>query len=300
MKHSFKEWMVVTRYWSFPVSTMPVLATFAYLFSQGLLPPGFLPYIILILSLLGVVLLHSAGNVLSDFYDYLSGVDNENAFAVPNLVFHKFEPKEYLRFSIVLFACGITVGVAISLLSGPGLLIIGGTGVLLTALYSFFKYNALGDLDIFIIFGITTVLGASYALTGTFLIKPLILSLPIGIITVSVLHANNTYDTNSDRAAGIKTFAMLIGEKPSSVLYCVYMVIPFICIIAAVAAGYLHYLALVSLLAFIPALKNIKQASQYDRKGLEAMKGLDQASAQLQLAFSGLLSLSLIVAGLIW
>ena len=78
------------------------------------------------------------------------------------------------------------------------------------------------------------------------------------------------------------------------------MVIPFICIIAAVAAGYLHYLALVSLLAFIPALKNIKQASQYDRKGLEAMKGLDQASAQLQLAFSGLLSLSLIVAGLIW
>lgn len=93
MKHSLKEWFVVTRYWSFPVSTMPVVATFAYLFSMGMLPGGFKPWAILLLSLLGVVLLHSAGNVLSDWADYRSGVDNETAFAVPNLVFHRFEPE---------------------------------------------------------------------------------------------------------------------------------------------------------------------------------------------------------------
>ena len=43
MKHSLKEWFVVTRYWSFPVSTMPVVATFAYLFSMGMLPGGIKP-----------------------------------------------------------------------------------------------------------------------------------------------------------------------------------------------------------------------------------------------------------------
>ena len=299
MKHSVKEWFVVTRYWSFAVSTMPVIATFAYLFSKGLIAGGFRPWLILILCLLGVVLLHSAGNVLSDWFDYRSGVDNENAFAVPNLVFHKFEPKEYLRFSIILFIVGIIVGLIIMKMSGLGLLWIGGIGVLLTMLYSYLKFNALGDLDIFIIFGVLTVLGTAYAVTGKFCPEALVLSLPIGIITVSVLHANNTYDTNSDRAAGIKTFAMAIGLKSSSILYRAYMVIPFLCVIVSVIAGWLHPLALLSLLAAVPAWKNFKKASGFDKEGLEAMSGHDQASAKLQMVFSGLLSIGLFIAGLL-
>ena len=295
-KHSFKDWFTVTRYWSFPVSTMPVLATFAYLFSENLLPGGFKPYLVFILCLLGVVVLHSAGNVLSDWFDYKSGVDNENAFAVPNLVFHHFEPKEYLNFSIILFVIGVLIGVCIALLSGPVLWIIGGVGVLLTILYSFLKYHALGDLDIFIIFGILPVIGTAYAVTGVLHWDALVLSLPIGIITVSVLHANNTVDTVSDGAAGIKTFAMLIGGKASSVLYAAYMVIPFLCIIGAVAVGRLHPMALLCLVAAIPAWKNLKQACGYYKLGIEALKGLDQGSAKLQMAFSVLLSAGLFIS----
>ena len=295
-KHSFKEWFAVTRYWSFPVSTMPVLASFAYVFSKGLLPGGVMPWVIFVLCLLGVVLLHSAGNVLSDYYDFKTGVDNENAFAVPNLVFGKFQPIEYLTFSIILFIAGVTVGAVIAILSGPALWIIGGVGVLLTALYSFLKYHALGDLDIFIIFGILPVLGTAYAVTGELHWDALVLSIPIGIITVSVLHANNTFDTETDRAAGIKTFGMLIGGKVASVLYAAYMVIPFACIIAAVATGQLHFMALLCLVAAIPAWKNFRQACTYDKAGLDAMKGLDQASAKLQLVFSVLLSVGLFLS----
>lgn len=299
MKHSLKDWVVATRYWALPVSTMPVVATFAYLFSRNLLPAGPMPYVCFVLSLVGVILLHSAGNVLSDYYDYKSGVDNENAFAVPNLVFHHFEPEEYKRFSLLLFAAGILVGLGITLLSGPGLLIVGGIGVLLTALYSFLKFRALGDLDIFIIFGVLTVLGAGYAMTGRFQPDALILSVPLGIITVSVLHANNTYDIPSDGAAGIKTFAMLLGGKVSSILYCCYMATPFLFVILAVLFSALHPLALLCLPAAIPAWKNLRQAATYDKNGLEAMRGLDQATAKLHLAFSGLLSLGLLIAGLL-
>ena len=295
-KHSFKEWFAVTRYWSFPVSTMPVLASFAYVFSKGLLPGGAMPWILFVLCILGVVVLHSAGNVMSDYFDYKSGVDNENAFAVPNLVFHRFEPREYLVFSIILFIVGAATGIAIALLSGPVLWIIGGVGVLLTALYSFFKFHALGDLDIFIIFGCLTVLGTAYAVTGELHWDAMVLSIPIGIITVSVLHANNTLDTETDRAAGIKTFAMLIGGKASSVLYAVYMVIPFVFMAVAVATGQLHPMALLCLVAAIPAWKNLRQALTYDNNGLEAMKGLDQASAKMQMAFSLPLSLGLFLS----
>ena len=299
MKHSFKEWVAVTRYWSFPVSVMPVVATFAWLFSRDMLPSGPLPYVNLILSILGVILLHSAGNVISDWYDHRTGVDNERAFAVPNLVFHKFEPNEYKIFSIILFAAGILVGIVITILSGPYLLIAGGIGVLLTYFYSFLKYHALGDLDVFLIFGVLTVLGTTYALTGSYQPQALILSVPIGVITVSVLHANNTYDSITDKEAGIKTFGMLLGLPKSATLYRCYMFIPFICVLTYIIIGVMHPLAALSFVAAIPAWKNQKQAATYPQKGLEAMKGLDQASAQMQLIFSGLLSIGLIVAGLL-
>lgn len=295
-QHSLKEWVQTTRYWSFPVSTMPVIVTFSYLFSKGMVPTGAVPWVILVLSLLGVVLLHSAGNLLSDWFDYRSGVDNKDAFAVPNLVFGKFQPKEYLTLSIVCFVLGSLVGLVIVALSGTGVLIVGAIGVFLTALYSFLKYHALGDADIFIIFGILPVLGLSYAVTGSWCPEALVLSLPIGIITVSVLHANNTLDIPTDRAAGIKTFAMVIGEKPSVVLYCCYMLLPFLCIVAAVAAGLLPPLALLCLLAGVKAYRNFKQAASYKTAGREAMKMLDFHSSQLQLQFSLLLSAGLLIS----
>ncbi len=298
-KHSLKEWVAATRYWSFPVSSMPVIATFAYLFSKGMLPLEWRSLLVFVLSVLGVIVLHSAGNLLSDWADYRSGVDSEQAYAVPNLVFGHFQPVEYLRMSIFLFVLGCLIGVGVVLLSGPAVLLVGAAGVLLTVLYSFLKYHALGDLDIFIIFGILTVLGSTAAATGAIVWDALVLSVPLGIITVSVLHANNTVDIETDGAAGIKTFAMLLGAKASSILYRVYMVLPFLCIVVSVCVGWLRPLALICLIAAVPAWKNFAQAGQFAQKGLDAMKGLDQGSAQMQLVFSGLLSLGLLVAGLI-
>ena len=295
-KHSFKEWFAATRYWSFPVSTMPLVVTFAYLFAKGMIPNGWIPWVVLILSLLGVVLLHAAGNLLSDWFDYRSGVDNKEAFAVPNLVFGKFQPKEYLVFSIILFAVGSLLGLGVVAMSGLGVLVVGIIAVALTALYSFLKYHALGDLNIFIVFGVLTVIGLAYAVTTTWCWDALVLSVPIGIITVSVLHANNTLDIPTDRAAGIRTFAMVIGERASVVLYCCYMVLPFLCVIAAVIAGLLPPLALMCLLAGIKAYGNFKQAASYPTVGREAMKMLDFHSSQLQLLFSLLLAVGLIIS----
>lgn len=295
-KHSFKEWFTATRYWSFTVSTMPLIVTFAYLFARGEVPSGALPWVILALSLLGVVSLHAAGNLLSDWFDYRTGVDSKDAYAVPNLVFGHFRPKEYLVFSIVMFVLGSLMGLGVVAMSGTGVFIIGVITVALTALYSFFKAHALGDLDIFIIFGVLTVLGMAYAVTGEWRCDALVLSLPIGMITVSVLHANNTLDIPTDGAAGIKTFAMVIGEKASVVLYCCYMVLPFLCVIAAVIAGLLPPAALLCLLSALKAFRNFKQAASYSTAGREAMKALDFHSSQLQLQFSLLLAVGLFVS----
>lgn len=299
MKHSLKEWVATTRYWSFPVSAMPVVVTFAYLLSQGLVPSGAMPIVCAVLALFGAVTIHAAGNLLSDWFDFRTGVDNAEAFAVPFLVFKKFEPREYLIFSIVLFAIGCGIGLALTLLVGWQLLIVGGIGVILTAGYAFLKYHALGDLNIFVIFSILIILGTSFVVTGGYVWEALVLAIPIGVITVSVLHANNTRDIETDRKAGMKSFAMVIGGKASSVLYIIYMVIPFVAIAAAVAFRLLSPFALICLPAGILAWKNARQAAQFKEKGIEAMTMLDLGSAKLQLVFSLLLSIGLFVAAFV-
>ena len=90
MKHTFKEWFAATRYWSFPVSAMPVVVFTAFLAWRGFE----INWICAVLALLGMMVFHAAGNVLSDWWDFRKGVDNEQAYAIPNLVFHQFEKEE--------------------------------------------------------------------------------------------------------------------------------------------------------------------------------------------------------------
>lgn len=114
---------------------MPVIATYTYLFSRHLVPLEWRSLVVFLLAVLGVIVLHSAGNLLSDWADFRSGVDNEQAYAIPNLVFGHFKPAEYLHASILLFVAGGLIGAGIVLLSGPTILLIGAAGVLLTIHY---------------------------------------------------------------------------------------------------------------------------------------------------------------------
>ena len=91
MSHSLKSWIATTRYWSFSVSALPVVAAVAYLAStRGVYAIGWLNAA---LSVVGVVLFHAAGNLLSDVGDYRSGADSEEAYAVPTLVKHEYEAR---------------------------------------------------------------------------------------------------------------------------------------------------------------------------------------------------------------
>ena len=80
-KHSFKDWMIAVRPWSFPASAMPVVVTLAYLFwmkedinwANG------------IWALLNIVVFHAAGNTWSDYFDYKQGVDMKDTFGAKTL-----------------------------------------------------------------------------------------------------------------------------------------------------------------------------------------------------------------------
>lgn len=294
MKHSIKEWFATTRYWSFSVSAFPVIATVAYLCATCGIELVNLPNTVL--AIIGVVLFHAGGNLLSDVGDFRSGADSKEAFAVPNLVEHRFEVKEYLVLSTVMFVLGVGIGLFLVWRCGWQLLIIGGLGLVLTLLYTQSKKVWLSDATIFVIFGVLIVLGTAFVAVGGIHYDVLLLSIPLGLITLSVLHANNTRDMETDRAVGVRTIAIALGAKRSARLYIAYQVIPFIWIVGCVIAGWIPWTSLICLVALGPALGNIRQAATYKDAGIKALEMLDLKSAKLQLVFSLTLSIGLFVA----
>lgn len=290
--HSVKEWITATRPWSFPASAMPVVATTAFLFWKGF----DINWGIAAWALINIILFHAAGNTWSDYHDYKKGVDRSDTIGGTSITSGLFAPSEIHTLAIVLLCIATVAGIALLFVTGWPLLAVGVAGFILTALYPWLKYHALGDADIFLTYSVLPIIGTSFVTTGAIHSSALWLSLPIGLITVGILHINNTRDIEPDKRAGIKTFAMLLGGKASSVIYCIEVIAPFIYVAACSLLGLLPMWSLLVLLALKPAIDNSKKALRYPHEGMKVLTGVDENTAKLQLLFSLLLTVSLVIA----
>lgn len=294
MKHSVKDWILTTRPWSFPASAMPVLATFAYMTWVCSLYGMSIDWVGGVLAIVGIVFFHASGNMLSDVRDYKKGVDK--GLSHMPLVNGSFTTKEYMRLSLTLFVLGCAIGFYIMSRCGWPLLYAAVYGAFFTLTYATFKYYALGDVVIFLSYAVIPILGTTYATISEYYYPALVLALPIGLITVAILHVNNTRDIESDRAAGIRTLAMLIGLKASVQLYAFEVLFPFVAVIATIMCGWLPWYSVIVLFALPKAWKCARVVLDSPKKGMETLVMHDAATSQLQLMFSLLLAVSLFVA----
>ena len=294
-KHGFKAWLLATRPWSFPASAMPVLATLAYLFWRG----HEINWLTGVWALVNIIVFHAAGNTWSDYYDYKRGVDREDTIGGMSIVSGEFQACEIKKLAWILLVIAVVAGVGLMLLAGLPVLYFGLAGCALIVLYPWLKYHALGDLDIFLTYSVLPILGTSYVATGALNYETLWLMLPIGLITVGILHVNNTRDIEQDSRAGIKTFAMLVGKRVSVALYIAELMLPFVCVLVAAIYGAMPWWSLVVLVALKPALDNCRAMLKLPAEGMKALIGVDEKTAQLQLMFSLLLSLSLFITAML-
>lgn len=123
---------------------------------------------------------------------------------------------------------GILLGLYLMMRTGLPLLFIGLVGVLSATLYYKFKYVALGDLMIFICYGLAIALGTVYVMTGQLVWAVLPVSAPLGLLIVAILHANNTRDIEQDRSAGIRTLAMNQGLEGAQVTYQAFLLTAYL------------------------------------------------------------------------
>lgn len=226
-----RQWLIrrlrATRAFSLPASVLPVL-----LATSVVRPWRWWNWSVLAASLAGAALLHLAGNLINDYYDYLSGVDRkvEGDEGRPGrlIVRGELTPAQVLHLG--LFCLAAVVPLTVYLVWQVGLGLLGFAAAAVIALYAYtgpplrLKYHALGEAVIFVVFGPLLMLGAAFAQTGQLEWRVLLLSLPAGLAITAILTGNNFRDEQEDRSAGIRTIAGVLGRRGAGWAYLVLVI----------------------------------------------------------------------------
>lgn len=291
-RHQLKDWIIAMRPWSFPASAMPILVTLAYLFWEK----GSINWGLGIWAMVNMVLFHIAGNLWSDYHDYIKKVDREFAPGGSIIPSGLFTAKEIRNFAILVLVVAVAGGLSLVALTGLPLLWIGIAGAALTVLYPLLKYNALGDLDIILNFAFLPTLGTSFIVTGAIDWNVLWVAVPVGLITDGILHSNNTRDIVLDNEASITTLAMKLGVKASAWLYSFEVLFPYVWIAVCSIVGIMPLYTVFVFLTLPVAMGCSRTIMKAMKTGSDIIFDLDVRTSNLQLLFSLLLSAAFVVA----
>jgi 1,4-dihydroxy-2-naphthoate octaprenyltransferase len=227
-----RKWITAARPWALPASMMPVFFGTSLAVVVG---GARLDVLRFVLALAAMVILHSAANMRSDVFDFRRGLDTTTTPVSGAIIRGWLTDRQVARGSGVLFAAGLVLGLALAWMTGWILLVIGAAGVCIGASYSFFKINALGDLAVFLNFGILGGLGAWTVQTRAFSWLPVVWTGPMALLVVGILHANNWRDISTDSDRRVRTFASILGDR-GSLNYYGFLLFGSLLLVAAYAA----------------------------------------------------------------
>ncbi|MEE8308121.1 MAG: prenyltransferase [Gammaproteobacteria bacterium] len=299
-----KVWWIALRPFSFPASIISVLfgAVTAVIMTDATLD---LPLILL--AAMSMALLHGGANILNDVYDYRRGLDTQVHPVSGAVVRGYLSPRQAFRGALVFLAAGASLGMIIVWLVGPVIFYIGLVGVAVGVLYSAtpaaLKYHALGDLAVFLNFGILGALGGWVTQTGVVAWLPVVWSVPISLLVVGILHANNWRDIEDDKSRDCKTVAGLLGDRASAPYYSFLLFAPFVIIVVLIALPRLTGMGTalpltfsLTLLALPLAINLMGRASRRTTASnpLDFI-ALDAGTAQLNLLFGVLCTVSVML-----
>ncbi|MBI3234262.1 MAG: 1,4-dihydroxy-2-naphthoate octaprenyltransferase [Bacteroidetes bacterium] len=203
----------------------------------------FYSFTILFWSLLTAILLQILSNFANDYGDYMKGVDNDQRLgdkrAMQSGLISPIEMKVALVItSILCLLCGIKL---LTVAFRPSItffvfLLIGLLAIAAALKYTIGKtaygYKGLGDVFVFIFFGIVAVTGSTWLHTQQFEWLSLLPATTIGLYSAAVLHINNTRDMENDKAGGKYTLAIALGLKGSRIYLCTILTIGFFASVA--------------------------------------------------------------------
>jgi 1,4-dihydroxy-2-naphthoate polyprenyltransferase len=220
------------------------------------------------LTLLAGMAVHLGLNVANDVFDTLSGVDDVNftptKFSGGSRVlqYGLVSLRQMMTLAAVFYAVAIIIGLVLVAIAGPGLLWLGIAGVLISYFYTApplrLVHRGLGELAVALGFGPIMVLGAYFVQTGHYAWRPLILSIPVAILVMLILYANEIPDRFADAKGGKRT--LVVRMSPAAVIrgYIASVAVAYLVVIAGVITGVLPWPTLIALLTIPIAYQTLQ------------------------------------------
>ena len=288
-----KNWFLATRPWSWSMSVISVSvgATMAAIDGE----PFHWAYYFL--TVVGMIILHTAGNMTNDFFDVRSGIDQLDTstanYRPHPLLEGKIKARSFMIAVLTLYLAAAAIGLFLAFTRGWAVLYLGLVGALGAWTYTGppfnFKSKALGEIGVFLLWGPLMVLGSYYVQRQAFSAPALMVSIPFGALVALVLLANNIRDARTDTRQAIKTLPIMLGTRNGLRLFIGLIALAYLAVTAMAVLGPLpiwSLLVLLSLPLAVPLVRSVQ---------LNIPDDMDARTAKLDTGFGVLLVASLVL-----
>jgi 1,4-dihydroxy-2-naphthoate octaprenyltransferase len=250
-----------------------------------------------IAALVGALFIQVGANLSNDYSDARRGADTEDRLGPLRVTAGGLvPPRQVLVATYVAFAVAVLAGAYLIAVAGWELLLVGVASILAGVLYTGgprpYGYEGLGEVFVFLFFGVAAVAGSFFVQTEQWVWEAFALSVPVGLLAAAILVVNNVRDIDTDRRAGKRTLAVRLGRDRTRGFYVALLAVAYASVLAVVGS-----LSAWVLLPWVTAPLAVRLVTQV--RGHADGPTLNQALAQtaaLELAFCVLLSAGILLS----
>jgi 1,4-dihydroxy-2-naphthoate octaprenyltransferase len=220
-------WVMAARVRTLPAALAPVLVGTSLALGAGHFHP-----LAFVAALLGAVFIQVGTNLSNDYSDARRGADTEDRLGPVRVTAGGLvPPSQVLMATYVTFGLAVACGAYLVAVAGPELLAVGAASILAGVLYTGgprpYGYEGLGELFVFLFFGIVAVSGSYFVQVQELPWQAFACAVPVGLLASAILVVNNVRDLQTDRRAGKRTLAVRLGRGRTRALYAGMVAVAF-------------------------------------------------------------------------
>ena len=284
-----RDWVAGARPRTLPAAVVPVVVGSGVAFGYGLFSPWRAA-----LALIVALALQVGVNFANDYSDGIRGTDRQRVGPVRLVAAELAPPRHVLAAALCCFAVACVAGLVLAVATSWWLLLLGAAAVAAAWFYTGggrpYGYLALGEVSVFLFFGVAAVAGTAYVQMRSLAWLALAAAVPVGLLACALLIINNLRDIPTDSLTGKRTLAVMLGDRRTRLLYAACVAAPFGVAVAVAPAAPLALIALAAAPFAWPPLRQVQGGAS--GPGLIAALG---QTGRLQLAFGVLLTIGLAI-----
>jgi 1,4-dihydroxy-2-naphthoate polyprenyltransferase len=221
-------WLMAARVRTLPAAVAPVLVGTALAGYLHVFHP-----LRFAAALIGAMFIQIGTNLSNDYSDARRGADTEDRLGPVRVTAGGLvPPRQVLIATYLTFGVAVLAGVYLVVVAGWQLLLVGAASILAGVLYTGgpkpYGYEGLGEVFVFLFFGIVAVAGSFFVQVKHLDWEAFALAVPVGLIAAGLLVVNNVRDIETDRRAGKRTLAVRLGRPRTRVMFAAMIYLAYV------------------------------------------------------------------------